>query len=26
MTWHVLVGQFNEWRIAIWHDLVEWSL
>jgi len=26
MTWQALIGQFNQWRIATWHDLVEWSL
>jgi len=25
-TCHVLVGQFNSWRIAIWHDQVELGL
>jgi len=25
-TCHSLIGQFNKWRIATWHDLVEWSL
>ena len=26
MTWQDLSGQLGEWRIATWHDLVEWSL
>jgi len=26
MMWQILIGYFNEYRIAIWHNLVEWSL
>jgi len=25
-TWEALICYFSKWRIATWHNLVEWSL